>query len=411
MLWAEKHAPKRIEEIVGNGESVEEIRKWALDWKREKNGKPILLCGPPGVGKSALAYALANSMGWEIVEMNASDLRNKDSIERVAGAASSSSTLSGERRLVLIDEVDGLQRNDRGGAAAVLNIIRNARQPVILTANDYWEQSLLTIRTECKKVELRRINFHSVAKVLQRIAEKEGVELDREAAEAIAGEVKGDLRAAINDLQATASGRKKVRMGEMYAGRRDHEKNVFEAVRIVLKSTSYAEAVEADQGLEVDHDMFKRWIEENIPIEYEKPEDVARAFDALSKADIFDGRIMRRQYWGFLRYSSVLMTAGVALAKEERYKKFSKYGFPSIVRKLSASKKQRSMEKEIGLKVGERCHCSWRRARGYFPLLALLPKEDVQSYFSLSDEELAFITGEKKEEKKEKATARAKKKR
>ena len=51
----------------------------------------------------------------------------------------------------------------------------------------------------------------------------------------------------------------------------------------------------------------------------------------LSKADIFDGRIKRRQYYGLLKYSSVLMTYGVAAAKKEKYKKFTRYRFPSFL--------------------------------------------------------------------------------
>lgn len=121
MLWSDKYRPKTLEQFAGNGEVVEEVKRWAMDWERNKAGKPILLSGSPGVGKSTLVYALAGSMGWPVVEMNASDLRDEDSVRRIVGEASSSNTLFGGRRLVLIDEVDGLQRADRGEARQSLS--------------------------------------------------------------------------------------------------------------------------------------------------------------------------------------------------------------------------------------------------------------------------------------------------
>lgn len=395
MLWSDKHRPKTLEQFAGNSEVVEELRKWALDWERGKKGKPILLHGPPGVGKTTLAHILASSMGWSVIEMNASDLRDEESVRRVVGEASASDALFGGRKLILIDEVDGLQKSDRGGSKAIMEIVRSASQPVVLTANDIWKPSMASLRSACMPLGMRRVNSRTIASVLKKIAEKEGVKLGEEVIEKIAGNSSGDLRSALNDIQAVGEGR----VGSPdVIGERDRERGMFDSVRIVLKAKGYEEARGAVWDVE-DRDMFVRWVEENIPLEYEKAQDIARAYDALSRADVFDGRIIRRQYWGFMRYSNDLITAGVALAKEEAYHKFVKYQFPKIITLLGSSRGERALKESIGMKIGRRCHVSSKDAIFlYLPLLKQICKdarnaENVQEYFGFEEEEMEHIAG------------------
>ncbi|MEM3555645.1 MAG: replication factor C large subunit [Candidatus Micrarchaeia archaeon] len=393
MLWCDKHRPKTLEQFAGNSEIVEEVKKWAFDWERGRKGKAILLHGPAGVGKSTLAYVLASSMGWPVVEMNASDLRDEESVRRVIGEASASSNLFGGKKLILIDEVDGLQKADRGGSKVILEIVRGAEQPVMLTANDIWKPSLATLRSACTNLAMRRVNSRTIASLLKKIAEKEGVKISEEIIAKIASNSSGDLRSAINDLQAIGEGG----VGSPdVIGERDREKGMFDLVRAVLKAEGYEEARETIWNVD-DRDMFVRWVEENIPLEYDDVGDVARAYDSLSRADIFDGRIIRRQHWGFLRYSNDLATAGVALAKKERYHKFVKYQFPKIISKLGSSRGERAMKANIGVKIGRMCHVSSKDAISiFFPVIKLLCKEkknaeNIQKYFGFDDEEMEYI--------------------
>lgn len=376
----QKHAPKNLAGFAGNPSTVDEVKKWALLIENGKRQKPLLVHGPPGIGKTALAYALAGEMGWEIIELNASDTRNKGAIERTMGAASSSAGLFSARKLILIDEVDGIHGNqDRGGVSAISKVLKESNQPVMLIANDAWDKRLSPLRSVCTFVEMRKVNKRTICSVISSIAGEEGIGISGERLEEIADNSDGDLRSAIIDITAA-----KVRSA------RDRNTAVFECVRGLFKAESFVDAQRSFGGSTLDHDMVKLWIEQNIKNEYEHAHEVACAYGWLSRADVFDGRIMRRQAWKLLKYSSTLMLTGVSMCKQAKYRKFVKYEFPGYLRRMGLSSEKRGLRKRLRLKVAQKCHVSLWDADMYFPLIRLMAKAGSAGYFELDDDELEF---------------------
>jgi len=402
MLWIKKYEPT-IEEFVGNSEIVENMMKWAILWKSGKKQRPVMLCGPPGIGKTTLAYALAKKMNWDIMETNASNLRDKESLNRIVGAASSYESLFGKTRLILIDEVDGLQKDDRGGATAIYQILKTSNQPIILTANDGWALNIRELRSACTVYDMKKINSKTVESILKKILEKEGMEYS-DVVKKIVEKSEGDLRAAILDLQAVYTGRKSVGEEELNVlGERFREKDIFKAMQLIFKSMEYEKARSAIEGLDLDFEMLMGWIDENIPNEYEQNEDIARAFDRLSRADIYMGKIRRRQNWVFLKFAMDIATAGVALAKKEPYHKFTQYYFPTKIRKLSLMKENRLKEREICAKICEKSHVSTKDAKWiYLPLIKLVGEKSTNSFARICQfyeifeaEDIAFLLEKK----------------
>ncbi|MFH1750619.1 MAG: AAA family ATPase, partial [Candidatus Micrarchaeota archaeon] len=410
--WTQKYAPGSLKEVAGNEDAKEEIRKWALEAERGKKVQPLLIHGPVGAGKTALANALAAEMGWEILETNASDLRDAEMLKKIYGIAASSTGLFGNRRLILIDEIDSV--SDRQEFGALLTIIKDCTQPLILIANDVWNQKLSTLRYQCKQVEMRKVNSASIRKRLFEIAnaenlqapsgndstprhaEREPIENTDSKAEVISKNASGDMRGALNDLQGTQqlSDFDPVKFG------RDRDENIFEAVRTVFKTMDYKDAIAAGNSYNTqEFDMFMKWLEENIPLEYEKQEDVAQAFGWLSRADIFRGRIMNRQHWGFLKYVNALSTAGIALSKAQTYRKFTKYQFPGSIRKMGQTKKNRAMLKSAKRKIARKLHVSIDDAANAFSALSACPGFFDYMEFS-EDERLAAAELYKHDNKK-----------
>ncbi|VVC01688.1 Replication factor C large subunit [uncultured archaeon] len=382
-------APKAISELVGSPMAFSEAKKWAQEWDGGRAQRPLLIYGPTGTGKTALAHAIAAEFGWDIFEFNASDLRDEASVMQLLPNATSSNSLTGARKLILIDDVDSLSGSaDRRGASAIAKVLEGSRQPIILTALDYYDRKLSPVRAACQPLELRRVHVSSISSFLKKSAAAGGVALSEEDARRIAESVKGDIRAALNDLAA-----------RNFSALRDREKSSFDAVRTVLKSGKYSEAREASMSYEEDHNSLKTWIAHNVALEYERPYDLAGAYEALSRADVFDGRIMRAQHWGYLRYSSDLMTAGVAMAKTAPYAKYVAYGYPDIIRKMGSTKSARAVRKEVLRKVSLYCHCAQSQAISYLPSVAAAGKDDaegVAALFGFEEEEMEFVSGKKK---------------
>lgn len=391
MQWTEKYKPQDIDDIVGNPSAVSAVKAWASNWTPKKH--PLLLVGHPGTGKTSSVLALARAMHWDLLEMNSSDLRNKKSIERVAGLASVSTTLSGNKRLILFDEVDGMFRQDYGGAGAVLQIVKNSKSPVILTANDAYVSSLATIRKYCEMVKYKKIHYGTIKTRLKQICEAEGLVCEDDALLKLAKRQSGDLKAGINDLQAIGQGAEKVGMESLEVlGARDKTDNIFNALRTVFKKQSFGEAREAFSACEEDPNMFMQWVDENIPREY-KGEALSDAFESLSRADIYAGRIIRRQNWGLMKYQLDLMSGGVAMADAPHG--FTPYQFPTFIRKLSASKAKRNTQKSIAKKVGKRIHTSRKEfVQEYLPFFRELFKKDPEGFaalFHFDEKELDFL--------------------
>ncbi len=110
----------------------------------------------------------------ELVETNASDYRTAEDIKRFAGLASQYSTLFGKKRLVLLDEVDGIAgKEDRGGMKELTTVLKETRTPVVLTANDAYSSRFATLRKYCLVIVFKNPTVREVVSHLKRICDKE----------------------------------------------------------------------------------------------------------------------------------------------------------------------------------------------------------------------------------------------
>ncbi|MFH1246831.1 MAG: replication factor C large subunit, partial [Candidatus Micrarchaeota archaeon] len=368
MLLTEKYSPQKVEDLIGNEDAKKEIKTWALEFERGKVQKPLLIYGPVGIGKTACAKALAAEFKWTLVESNASDLRKPENLRKIIGPGGRG--LFNENRLILLDEIDGAF--DRGEIPELVKIIASNSQPMLLTANDLWNRNLANVRPLVKAIEFKKVNARSITDLLLKIAQKENLNIEKTVLETIAKNSSGDVRSAIIDLQGGSS------------GAREREANVFEAVRTVLKTNDYNKSIAASENLDIDMDTFIKWIEENIPNEYENFADRVNAFNWLAKSALMQNRIKKRQYWGLLRYVRAFSHAGVSLAKKEQYRKFVAYQFPSLLKTLSAAKSNKVIFQSLCEKLASKLHCSKRKLADNFAFLCLLP---LENWINLSEDE------------------------
>lgn len=381
--WVEKHKPRRIEEIVGNDQAIAQFIGWLNLWGKGAPAKrAILLYGPPGCGKTLLVEVAAQELGYELIEMNASDLRTAEAIQKVVGASAAGfGSLFGARgKIIFLDEVDGVSgAEDKGGLAAIMKIIGDTKVPLVLAANDPWDPKLRPLRDLCEMVRFYRVRTPSLIAYLRKVCRVEGVKADEEALRIIAEGAEGDVRSAVNDLQALAQGLKELRATDVsWLAVRDRGYGAFDLLKMLFSAKTCMEAKKVLDSSMLDYDMLLQWIHENLPLQYEDPEELAAAYEAMSRADVFLGRTRRTQEWGLLSYALDQMTAGVALARKGRYR-FIKYQFPSRITLLSQTKARRENINLICAAVAKKCHISIRGAKTeYLPYIKFIFENNVE---------------------------------
>src|SRR6266542_1486494 len=255
--WTEKHRPKTLDEIVG---------------------------------KTSAGLALANEMGWSIVEMNASDSRNAEAIRKVATRGAVLQTFSdtgeflqiekGGRKLIVLDEADNIfGREDKGGVAAIVEMIQKTQQPVVLIVNDYYAltRRSSSLKRLCKAIKFQGIHDDAMKNILRTIAGREGLEAAPDVLDVIVERASGDLRSAINDLESIAIGKKEVRAASTKSlGYRDRELSIFPVIEEILRSGDARRAREAVRDLDETPEDLILWIDQNLAHEFGRPDDLAR---------------------------------------------------------------------------------------------------------------------------------------
>ena len=399
--WADKYRPQKLSEVIGQAQAIRTMLKWAEDWGRGRPQKPAaLLYGPAGTGKTAATIALAREFGWDLIELNASDKRTFDVIQKVAGTAATTGTLftgAAGKRLVVLDEADNVYgRADRGGYRAIEQVLKQASNPVVLIANDQYSIPW-TIRALCVLINFRRLTQDSIVKVLGRICKAEKIEAEPLALNVIAEAVRGDLRSAINDLQAVAMGKRRLTIKDVVVYRRDKEINIFEVLSQLMHATSSKQARGLLWALDRPPDDAIDWISENIPRMLSEPADLERVYDALSRADIFLGRIRRRQMYGMMSYAGDLMTAGVALSRQGTLKHV-RFQAPSSGKLMGRTRGTRAVRDSIAKKIASRCHTSSGVARKHFlPYMSVIFRHDkkaanrIAEELELGDAEISYL--------------------
>lgn len=408
--WTVKHKPKSLAEIIGNVEAIQKFIDWIKSWEKAVPKKrAAFLYGPPGIGKTVTVEALASDYGLEFVEKNASDYRTEEAINRFAGLASQYGSLFGAKRIILLDELDGLTgTSDRGGVKAITDVVKTAQCPIVLIANNAYDPRFSNLRIYCLLVEFKKPATGEVAKHLKRICEREGIQADEDALKFIAQRSGGDVRSAMNDLQALGQGKKKLAYEDVsWLGYRDRQDSIFSVLRMIIYGKTCASAKQASNMADVDIDMLFEWIYENVPAHLTDPHDLANAMEALSIADVYRGRIQATQDWGFMRYVIDYMTAGVAMArKNTRTSGWIPFKFPERIQMLSRSKAERAMRLSIGAKIKRKNHISAKRAaREFLPYLRIIFKNNADmaaglaKWLDLDREMVEYVVGSEEKAK------------
>lgn len=294
MMWSEKYRPQSIADMVGNEEARTAFVEWFAKWK--KGTKPLLLVGPPGIGKTTLANLASKQFGYDMIGLNASDIRNKQRIQEMLSPVLSNLSIFG-KQMIFVDEVDGIHgRSDFGGVEGLIKILKEPTVPIILAANSETSDKMKGIKKVVKTIHLKPLPPRLLQLYLQKILKNENAKLGLGSIIKIIINSRGDLRSMINSSQALVTG------FEPSTERSFERLNVEDGINAFFKANSKDEARIVLYSLRIDprekiNAFYSSVITSNISqIEMEK------MLQVLSEADLLYGRIMKTQEWRLLRY-------------------------------------------------------------------------------------------------------------
>lgn len=379
--WVEKHRPEKFGDIQGNNKDVKAVKDWADNFT--KGDQPQLLVGPQGTGKTTTAYVVADYFGYPLNEINASDSRKSEDIERVASEFNTTPTTA-EHQLILFDEADSMSH--KANISPLIDVLEDPKNPVIVTANDQYSMPK-AIRRACKEREFS-LSKRSIKSKLKQIAKEEGVmsELDDPDLDKLSD--RPDLRSAIQDLQAWAENDRPADTGH-----RETEKEEFDAVEELLRGKSEAteNAWTPDDGI--------IWADQNIRKEFRGVEAMV-AYQTLSDADVQLQRARSEDY-RFWKYASALIEQSGNTRVTEPYDGWMDIDFPSWWQESTDSLHDGSAEAKLFKELKDHDGASFRLGGGFtyfknqlLPILQDLPLEERMElilYYNLDGDEMKAL--------------------
>ena len=403
MLWTDKYRPKSFDYVVGNVKQKKIIQDWVEKWKNNDPQPPLLLIGPAGTGKTTIAHIIAEEFS-EYIELNASDKRSHDLLMSTIGESANTYSLFGNnRKLIIMDEVDGIHgTNDRGGTKALNKIIKESKQPIVMMANDFYSNKLTTIKKNALVVKMDKIKSPSINKYLRDVVLKnEGIEADPEVLKKLAKRSSGDLRSSINTLQALVENGGELTEETLEStSQKDNTSTIFDTVTRVLKSKNPEHVKRSMFENTEDPTLVMEYIAENIPREYESNKEVKKAYEMISQADLYFGRTRSSQYYGYWKYASDFMGVGVSSSKNDTYRKYSKIITPMSFSLMGRTRGKRALRDRIASKMEEKMHISLQVAYTVFPYFEIMFENDklaweISDFLELEDDEIKFFRKKK----------------
>jgi replication factor C large subunit len=293
-MWSEKYRPQKISDMVGNEEARASITEWFVKWK--KGTKPLLLVGPPGIGKTTIAYLVAKQFGYDMIGLNASDVRSKSRINEILTPVLSNVSVMGIP-MIFVDEVDGIHgRGDYGGASALVDILKEPTVPIVLAANNDTSDKMKSIKKVVKTIQFKKIPPRMLRVYLENILKKQSAKLSPGALIKVIDKSKGDIRSMINLTQSFVTG------FNPQTEKTFESINVEDGVNAFFKSNSIEEARSVLYSMQIDpREKINAFYSSIITSELDNS-TLAKYLETISEADMLFGKIMKTQNWRLLRY-------------------------------------------------------------------------------------------------------------
>ena len=334
-MWVEKYRVSEFDNFFGNEKSRLLVINWLRNWI--KGAKPLLIVGPPGTGKTSFVKSLAKLLDLDLIELNASDLRNKINLEIIINPILLNKSIFGKQMLLFLDEVDGISgRDDYGGMPFLSNILKNADVPIIMASNSKSYKMKDLIKNS-KLVEFRPLSSFASYMLLQNVMRQERKNLESSEQFKIISQSRGDARTLLNTLQAKLE-------GEVNSdGNTGTESSIEECINkffaltdisqakklLITSSIRYTTPKYGYTSEERSKDFLNALYTSIVSSERKlKSDDLANLLEKLSEIDLFVDRIYEKRNWSLLRYANDLFLNKLFRISRDKAIEYNQYSVP-----------------------------------------------------------------------------------
>jgi replication factor C large subunit len=326
----------KISDFVGNENSRKKIIEWFVKW--ENGSKPILLVGPPGVGKTSFVHALSREFNIDLVELNASDTRNKNMLAQIVFPIFSNASLTGKNYVLFLDEIDGIsKREDSGGLDFLVELFKEPTIRVIMAANKSNE-AVKKISKVSKTVTFAPIPPRLSMLYLDKILKIQNSSLKVNNKLELVRNSIGDIRSLLNAAQVMTA-------GYSTAKRPVVEIDIENMINQFFSFNTFDEALEIVRGADVSYsdprfgqssedrrkDVLAAFFASIVMSKIEMA-TLSTLLDRLSELDVILSRSLVMRNWKILRYFPLILTKSLFYESRSKYIRYNRYsiGFENM---------------------------------------------------------------------------------
>ncbi len=207
--WVEKYRPKTLSDVVGQ----EEITKRLHSYVKTRDLPHLMFAGHAGIGKTSAAVALAKELFGEdytrnFLELNSSDDRGIDVVRSTIKEFARTLAFNADFKIIFLDECDALTADAQQALRRTME--RYSKTCRFILSCNYSSRIIEPIQSRCVVFRFRPLHKKDLEAQMHYVAKQEGITIDAKAIDALEYVAEGDLRKAINVLQASASLDKKI---------------------------------------------------------------------------------------------------------------------------------------------------------------------------------------------------------
>jgi len=279
MSLCDRFKPTKIGDIIGNSAQINNIIKWLNMWNSQSE-KALLIYGPSGIGKNSSIDVIVNELKYNKIEINASYKRDVNVFEYLSSVIKSSNDFfnNNNKRILIIDEIDCMTTNDKGGIIKLKELIKNTNIPIICIANDLNKPKLTPIKSVCKKIEFFICDAQILTdKIYKLISCEKSYNLSKKNIENIVISSRGDIRNILNTIHMKLTNSNKDEILDI---------NILDAVKYYINNKNISNEHQTS-FFNIDAELMPYYIHNLYPHFINNIDDLNKSADNLSDYNIY----------------------------------------------------------------------------------------------------------------------------